>query len=78
MIPHLDPVLVRQALRELPDRRWAALLSQRFGLDAEPESLQALHRRYYPNLDELAFRRRLKAVEAQVLRRIAELTSERD
>ncbi len=75
MIPRLDPVLLRRVLHELPDRRWASLLTQRFGLDAEPEQPSALRLRYYPDLDELAFRRRLKAVEAEVLSRMAQLMS---
>ena len=78
MIPHLDPDLLRRALRELPDRRWAALLAERFGLDTTPERLGTLRQRYYPDLDELAFRRRLKSVEAQVLSRMAQLMSEPD
>jgi len=75
-MPHLDHELLRRVLGEMPDRRWAALLSQRFGLDAEPEHPTALRLRYYPDLDELAFRRRLKSVEAQVLRRMAQLMSD--
>ena len=76
MIPRLDPELLRRALGEMQDRRWAALLSRRFGLDAAPEHPAALRLRYYPDLDELAFRRRLKTVEAEVLRRMAQLMSE--
>lgn len=76
MIPHLDRELLRRVLRDLPDRRWAALLAERFGLDAAPERLAALRLRYYPELDELAFRRRLKGVEAQVLNRMAQLMGE--
>ena len=75
VIPQLDPKLLRQVLLELPDRRWAALLTERFGLDAPPEQASALRLRYYPDLDELAFRRRLKAVEAEVLGRMAQLMS---
>ena len=76
MIPHLDAELLRRVLKELPDTRWAALLAERFGLDGAPERLVPLRLRYCPELDELAFRRRLKYFEAQVLSRMAQLMAE--
>jgi len=78
VIPRLDPELLGRALRELPDRRWAALLAERFGLDSAPALPRTLRQRYYPDLDELAFRRRLKTWEAQVLSRMAQLMAEPD
>ncbi len=78
MTPQLDRELLRRVLHELPDRRWAALLALRFGLDAAPEMPGVLRQKYYPDLDELAFRRRLKVIEAEVLKRMAHLMNDSD